>query len=126
MNDSAFFLFQHQLAWGLYILSALVILAVWWELSSRLGRSDLRDFLRGLALVVIFTPWYATSAREHFAPAALVMVMDLALGDAANGERAALALLLAFVGMTLALLLRRYLRRRRRVRADPWGGKSWR
>ena len=121
MNGNFLLLYQYPLAWGLYFLSALVILSIWWSSTQGLRRLDLRAYLRGLALVGILTPWFATSAREHLAPAALVMVMDLTLGDAENGKWAALALLLAFIAMTLWTLLRR----RQRSRQD-WGGKTWR
>lgn len=97
----------HQLAWSLYLAAAAVFYVIWHLLTSRLRQRGLRDFLRGLALVCSLTPWYATAAREHLAPAALVAVMDLGLGDPNNGLLALLALAATTAIMALLLLARR-------------------
>ena len=97
----------YHLAWAVYLAAGLLASLVWWRATRRFRHQGWRDLLRGLAVVMIFTPWYASNTHEHFAPATMVVVMDLLLGDPANGLAGSLVLLAATAVMLLVLLVRR-------------------
>jgi hypothetical protein len=99
--------FQYQLAWSVYITSGLLFCAFWWKLTSNLDHEGWRDLFRGIALVLIFTPWFAGESHETYAPAVMVVCMDLLLGSSDNGLAASLALLIVTALTLVTLILRR-------------------
>ncbi len=103
--------YQHHVAGVIYLLAAIGFCLYWWRLTGGLRHRGWRDLFRGIAIVVIFTPWYVSDAHDFYAPAVLVVMMDLLLGNEANGLAASLALLMATAVMLAALIIRRFLRR---------------
>ena len=101
--------YQYSIAWGVYLGAGVLFSLFWWKLTSRITHSGWRDLLRGVALVVIFTPWYAGDAHEHFAPAIVIVLLDLILGSTDNGLTGSLALLVATALMLAALIAKRLL-----------------
>lgn len=113
--------YQYHLAWATYLCAGLVFCLFWWRLTRHLANAGIRDLLRGLALVLMFTPWYVSEAREHLAPAVVVVLMDLLVGSTDNGL-AGILLLLVMLGLMLAgLLIRLLLRRRSAISAGAAG-----
>lgn len=93
--------------WVIYIVAGIGCCVVWWKITGRLVRIRLlRDLLRGIAVVAVFTPWYATPAAEHYAPASVVLLMDVLLEGAKGGLKGGLALLFMLFVMLLVLALR--------------------
>ncbi len=70
-----------------------------------------RDVLRGTTVVLIFTPWYAGESPEFYAPAIVVLLMDLLLEGAKSGLKGGFALLVAsfimLAGLSIRVLLGR-------------------
>ncbi|MBL6691479.1 MAG: hypothetical protein ISP91_13915 [Pseudomonadales bacterium] len=108
------FISQHEyaLAWSVYLLAGLGFCLFWWKVTSIVRHDGWRDLFRGIALVLMFTPWFSDETHEHFAPAIVVAFMDFLLGGSDNGLAASLALLVATALMLTALIVRRVMARR--------------
>jgi len=108
MNE---FIVEHQsvIAWAVYIVIGLICSLFWWKVTRLVAHRGWRELLRGISLVVIYTPWYTSEAHEHLAPAMVVVLIDLLLGASGNGLAGSLALLLATAGMLVLLIGRRFL-----------------
>jgi hypothetical protein len=100
--------YQYYIAWSVYIASGAFFCLSWWKLTAVLNHSGWRDLLRGFSIIAIFTPWYTSATHEHFAPAAVVVMMDLLLGSTANGLTGSLALLMAAAAMLTILIVKRF------------------
>ncbi|MBT4161958.1 MAG: hypothetical protein HOC70_06905 [Gammaproteobacteria bacterium] len=99
--------YQYLIAWGIYIGFGFLFCLFWWKITSGFRHAGWKDLLRGITVVVIFTPWYVSAAREHAAPAAVVVALDLMLGSTDNGLAGSLALLVATAIMLMLLIVRR-------------------
>lgn len=101
--------YQYVIAWGAYLIFGLVFCLFWWRVTSGLKHGGWKDLLRGISLVVIFTPWFVSEAHDHAAPAVIVVAMDLLLGSTDNGLAGALTLLVTTAVMLATLITRRLL-----------------
>lgn len=101
-------------AWTLYVVAGVGCCFLWWKITSHISHRLSRDFLRGLSVVAVFTPWYASPAGEHYAPAIIVLLMDVFLQGARGGLKGGLALLFTLFLMLLVLALRQFLWRPKR------------
>ena len=108
MNE---FIVEHQSVspWSVYIVSGLIFSLFWWKVTRLVAHRGWRELLRGISLVVIYTPWFTSEAHEHLAPAIVVVLIDLLLGASDNGLAGSLALLLSTAGMVVLLIGRRFL-----------------
>ena len=104
------FIVEHQsvIAWSVYIVSGLIFSLFWWKVTRLVAHRGWRELLRGISLVVIYTPWFTSEAHEHLAPAIVVVLIDLLLGASDNGLAGSLALLLSTAGMLVLLIGRRF------------------
>ena len=59
--------YQYVLAWFVYISSGLIFSLFWWRLTRLITHRGWRELLRGISLVVIYTPWFTSEAQEHLA-----------------------------------------------------------
>jgi hypothetical protein len=105
---------QYLLAWLTYFFAAVGCCLFWWKVTSFIKNAGWRDLLRGVALVVLFTPWYAGESPEFYAPAIVVLLMDLLLEGAKSGMKGGVALLFALFAMLLILTIRQLRRHRSR------------
>ncbi len=78
--------YQYFVAWAVYIGSGLIFSLFWWKLTKLVAHRGWRELLRGISLVVIYTPWFTGEAHEHLAPAMVVVLIDLLLGTTDNGR----------------------------------------
>jgi hypothetical protein len=106
--------YENLVVWAVYALAGLGCCIVWWKITASLSNRGWRDLARGLVLVLIYTPWYAGESREFFAPAIMVLVMDLLLEGAKGGLQGGLILLCSLFVMLLGLTLRLIFGRRPR------------
>jgi len=109
MNLSA----EYLIAWSVYFLAAVGCCIVWWKITSFVASRSWRELLRGVAVVLAFTPWYAGDTPEFWAPAIVVLLMDLLLEGTASGLKGGVALLVATFLMLLVLTIRALTRRGR-------------
>ncbi|EWC40510.1 hypothetical protein [Stutzerimonas stutzeri] len=113
---------DYSLAWTLYGIAALGCLLFWFRVTRRMWRW-LREPLRLVAAVLLFTPTIVDPAKELFAPAVAITAMDLLFQVGNNAWRAvadlALYGLIAFGLYLLFVAIRWPLERRfaRRVEA---------
>lgn len=97
---------EYLVAWSVYVLAGIGCCIVWWKMTSILGHRGWRDLLRGVAVVLIFTPWYAGDSPEFYAPAIVVLLMDLLLEGTASGLKGGVVLLVATFLMLCVLTAR--------------------
>ena len=105
---------QYMLAWLTYFCAAVGCCVFWWKVTSFVKNAGWRDLLRGFAVVVLFTPWYAGESSEFYAPAIVVLLMDLLLEGTKSGMKGGVALIFALFSMLLILTIRQILRNRSR------------
>ena len=67
---------DYQLAWGIYAVSALGCLLAWFHFTSWMWRY-LREPLRVLVAIILLTPTVIDPARDLYAPAIAMTVMDM-------------------------------------------------
>lgn len=104
---------QHEyvVAWIVYCLAGIGCMVVWWKITSRLPTRGVRDLLRGIAIILIFTPWYSGDGSDIFAPAFIVFIMDVFFDGAGGGIKSGAALLVGII-MVLIFLVVREMRRK--------------
>ncbi|MDA0788203.1 MAG: hypothetical protein O2780_01965 [Proteobacteria bacterium] len=119
------FAVEYVIAWLIYFGSGAACCVIWWHMTSAwMADGASRDLLRGFFVVLIFTPWYAGESPEFFAPAIVVLTMDLLLEGARSGMKGGVALLVTTFVMVLVMLARTLLRRRTRAGARRSGGST--
>ena len=98
--------YSYVVAWGIYILAGIGCCVVWWKLTSYISHKGWRELQRGAIAVLIFTPWYTAESPDFFAPASLVLLMDLILAGADAGMQGGPALLSSAFLMLVVLMAR--------------------
>ena len=92
---------DYQLAWGIYAISALGCLLAWFYFTGWMWRY-LREPLRVIAAIILFTPTVVDPARDFYAPAIAMTVMDL-LFKVSNDAWRSVADLVMYGGMVFAV-----------------------
>ena len=89
LSENLRFMSEHDylLAWGAYLVAAFGCLLVWLRLTGWMWRY-LREPLRVLVLVLLFSPTIVDPGKEQFAPSIAITAMDLLLGVGNNAWRA--------------------------------------
>lgn len=108
---------DYQLAWGIYAVSALGCLLACFYFTGWMWRY-LREPLRVLAAIILFTPTVVDPSRDFYAPAIAMTVMDL-LFKVSNDAWRSVADLLIYGAMVFAvyavfIMLRVLLTRKKR------------
>ena len=109
---------EHILGWLVYIAAGIACGFIWWQLTSYIRHGGWRDLLRGVFVVVIFTPWYAGDGHVFLAPAVVVLLIDLLLEGATAGIKGGVALLFSSFAMLVVLTIRALLFKRRVQKAE--------
>lgn len=117
---------EYLFAWGAYAIAALGCLLVWCRMTRWMWRW-LREPLRLLVAVLLFSPTMIDPARELFAPAIAITALDIAFKVGNNAWRAvadlSLYLVIAFAVYLLFVLVRwpieRWWKSRRAEKAEP-------
>lgn len=116
---------DYLLAWSVYLVAALGCLLVWFRFTGWMWRA-LREPLRLIVAVLLFTPTIVDPAKEQFAPAIAITAMDILLDVGNNAWRAVADLafygVIAFALYLLLVLVRwpieRKARQRRAARSE--------
>ncbi len=98
--------YEYIFAWAIYLFAGAGCCAVWWKVTSFIAHRGWRDLTRGIVMVLIFTPWFTGETAQFFAPAVVVLLMDLLLEGAAGGLKGGLALLISSFAMLVVLTFR--------------------
>lgn len=117
---------EYLFAWGAYAIAALGCLLVWCRMTRWMWRW-MREPLRLLVAVLLFSPTMIDPARELFAPAIAITALDIAFKVGNNAWRAvadlSLYLVIAFAVYLLFVLVRwpieRWWKSRRAEKAEP-------
>lgn len=100
---------EYLLAWTVYAISGMGCTWVWWKLTASIQNRGWQDLLRGLVMVLIFTPWFTGDDLRIYAPAFLILAMDLLLEGAESGLHGGVALMFSSFFMLVVLSIRIYL-----------------
>ena len=106
--------YQYSIAWTVYILSGIGCCLFWWKATSFINHRGWRELLRGFVFVLIFTPWFAGENTGEYAPAIVVLLIDLLLEGTQSGLNGGVALLFATFSMLIVLTIRSFLHNRLR------------
>ncbi|MCV6614154.1 MAG: hypothetical protein OIF35_04185 [Cellvibrionaceae bacterium] len=107
---------EYKLAWLIYLGGSLVISFAWWQITRAIGNRYIRNILRILVLVLLFTPHSSAPDQLLMAPALFVTALDPLFLDDGSPLRAGVPLL-KVLGFVLAIyLLFDFLLRGRRAR----------
>ncbi|WP_339487918.1 MFS transporter [Pseudomonas sp. EL_65y_Pfl2_R95] len=117
---------ENLLAWAVYAIAALGCLLVWFRLTSWMWRY-LREPLRVLVAVLLFSPTIVDPSKELFAPAIAVSALDILFKVGNNLWRAvadlALYGMIAFVAYLVFVAVRwpleRWWKNRRQTTLEP-------
>ena len=122
---------EYMLAWAAYAVAGLGCLIVWCLMTGWMWRW-LREPLRLLVAVLLFTPTVVDPGKDALAPAIAIAAMDLLL-EVGNNSLRALAdlssyLLVAFVAYFILVAIRwpieRAIKRRKNPKPRPAGNKT--
>ena len=104
---------NYWIIWLIYLAASGVFFALVWFLTAFKSAAWSSYSLRSVAAAIILTPWYANTQGESFAPALMVMTLDLITigGEAIN--RAAIPLLLSVIAAEVAATLFYFIQKRR-------------
>ncbi|NLY13295.1 MAG: MFS transporter [Gammaproteobacteria bacterium] len=94
---------DYQLAWGIYAVSALGCLLAWFYFTGWMWRY-VREPLRVIVAIMLFTPTVVDPARDFYAPAIAITVMDL-LFKVSNDAWRSVADLVMYGAMVFAVYL---------------------
>lgn len=95
---------DYLIAWGLYAFAAVGCLLVWMRMTRWMWRW-LREPLRVLMAVLLFSPTIIDTVKEKFAPAIAITALDLAFKVGNNAWRAISELLMyAMIAFGLYLI----------------------
>ncbi|MCO7568832.1 MFS transporter [Pseudomonas protegens] len=112
---------DYLIAWGLYAFAALGCLLVWMRLTRWMWRW-LREPLRVLVAVLLFSPTIIDPVKEKFAPAVAITALDIAFKVGNNAWRAVSDLfmygMIAFGVYLLFVLIRWPIERAARERRE--------
>ncbi|BAQ79449.1 MULTISPECIES: hypothetical protein [unclassified Pseudomonas] len=112
---------DYLIAWGLYAFAALGCLLVWMRLTRWMWRW-LREPLRVLMAVLLFSPTIIDSVKDKFAPAIAITALDIAFKVGNNAWRAVSDLfmygMIAFGVYLLFVLIRWPIERAARERRE--------
>lgn len=110
---------EYVIAWSLYVAAGLGCLLVLMRITRKLNRG-FRNLLIGLFIVLTFTPWMVISgAFEYYAPAIVVLLMNVLVEESPNGMKAGVPLLFAAFLMLLTLIVVEIFQRRRNPASPP-------
>jgi len=98
--------YEYLIAWLVYVLAGMGCCAVWWRMTRFINHRGWRELLRGVVVVLIFTPWQISDFSEFYAPALVVLLMDLLLEGTKSGLNGGIALLFSAFLMLCLLTAR--------------------
>lgn len=106
--------YQYVTAWSIYGVAGIGACLFWWRLTSPVNHHGWRDLLRGIVVVLIYTPWSVGEPSGFYAPAIIVLLMDLLIEGSKSGLEGGIALLLATFFMLIVLTIKQFRRNRLR------------
>ena len=78
---------DYLLSWGIYLLSAMVCLFIWWRMTRPVAWAVLRGWLRVSVAVLLLLPLSAYEGSQSMAPAVMALVFEsMTMGVDASGR----------------------------------------
>lgn len=96
---------EYLLSWGMYLLSVLGLMIVWWHMSSWVRPPVLRNVLRITALVALVTPYPVPGQESFLAPAFMMTFLEGLFFEAYGFAHAGIPLILAVVIANIVYLM---------------------
>lgn len=110
---------DYVMAWSFYVGGSLVIMFGWWQITKGMGNHYVKNLLRIVAFVLLFTPHSVDPGETLMAPALFVTVLDPLFtvdGDPLRAGRPLAMVLAVAIGLYLFFEIA-ILRRRRKAKA---------
>ena len=104
---------NYWIIWLIYLAASGVFFALVWFLTAFKSAVWSSYSLRAVAAAIILTPWYANTQGESFAPALMVMTLDLITIGGETISRAAIPLLLSVIVAEVAVTIFYFIQKRR-------------
>lgn len=92
---------DYLISWGIYLVSALVCLFVWFRMTRFISVEALRDWMRVPMIVLLFLPLSVSEGSQALAPAVMALMFEILTGGLKTAERAGIPLLAGLVGAYL-------------------------
>ncbi|UZE97797.1 hypothetical protein [Alkalimarinus alittae] len=96
---------SYLIAWGIYLLSALGLIIVFWRMTRSIPFKDVKKVLRLVGVVLLLTPVDLGLEATWFAPAYLVGGYEWIIGNSHLAIKAGIHLLGALTLLTALLTL---------------------
>ena len=94
---------EYMIVWAVYFVAALGMCFVWWKITKPIPWQQLRQILRVIMVMLLFTPWSLEGQAQFWAPAYMVVVLDAVGGGIDAASRAGVPLLVAqLVGLIVS------------------------
>jgi len=84
---------EYLLAWGVYLLGAMMCFYCWWVITAKVAPTIIMALLRTAVGVIVFVPWYVEGTSGYLAPAVVAMGIEGLFVSGADFSRAGLPLL---------------------------------
>ena len=104
---------NYVIIWLIYLAASVVFFALLGFLNEYKSAVWFSYSLRAVAAAIILTPWYANTQGESFAPALMVMTLDLITIGGETISRAAIPLLLYVIVAEVAATIFYFIQKRR-------------
>jgi hypothetical protein len=99
---------EYVVAWAIYGLAGVIVCLIWWRMTAFFKQVVIKQIMRGVLVVLVFTPWYAGDTGLHFAPAIVVLVFEQFLGGQDRGLGSLYALITSFCLLLVFLGARQF------------------
>ena len=104
---------NYWIIWLIYLAASGIFFALFWFLTEFKSAVWSSYSLRAVAAAIILTPWYANTQGESFAPALMIMTLDLITIGGETISRAAIPLLLSVFVAEVAVTIFYFIQKRR-------------
>lgn len=95
---------EYTIAWVVYMLSAIGLIAVWWRITRPLPWKSLQQLLRVLVAAPLLMPAPVAQGSADWAPALFVLLFDMTLVEGTNPQWALPFILYALILGLLVLV----------------------
>lgn len=96
---------EYLFSWGMYLLSVLGLMIVWWRMTGWVRPPVLRNILRVSALVALLTPYPVPDQESFLAPALMMTFLEGLFYEAYGFARAGIPLILAVIIANIVYLV---------------------
>ena len=102
---------NYGLIWFIYLVASAAFFVVYWQITRFTTALWSSYVLRGLALAIVLTPWYANSGSPALAPALMVLLLDIITIGSEEALRSMVPLFLSVIAAIIVATVLSLLKR---------------